>query len=54
MTALRFVGLLASILVFGLTLGHVLQSPGSRALDPTVVLLVATLRSRRLAADRSG
>lgn len=40
MTALRFVGLFASLLVFGLTLGHVLQSPGSRALDPMAWLQV--------------
>ena len=40
MTALRFIGLLASMLVFGLTLTHVLQSPGSRGLDGAAWLQV--------------
>lgn len=38
--ALRFTGLLASSLVFGLTLAHVLQSPGSRGLDGPTWLIV--------------
>jgi hypothetical protein len=37
---LRFVGLLACSLVFGLTLTHVLQSPGSRGLDGPAWLAV--------------
>jgi hypothetical protein len=38
--ALRFVGLLAASLVFGLTLSHVLLSPGSRGLDGATWLTV--------------
>jgi hypothetical protein len=38
--ALRLIGLLASALVFGLTLTHVLQSPGNRGLDGPTWLAV--------------
>jgi hypothetical protein len=37
---LRLIGLLASSVVFGLTLSHVLESPGNRALDGAAWLSV--------------
>jgi hypothetical protein len=36
----RLIGLLASSVVFGLTLSHVLESPGNRALDGAAWLSV--------------
>jgi hypothetical protein len=38
--SLRLIGLLASSVVFGLTLSHVLESPGSRGLDGAAWLWV--------------
>ncbi|MEJ7650746.1 MAG: DUF1772 domain-containing protein [Nakamurella sp.] len=40
MRAVRFIGILCCALVFGLTLSHVLQAPGSRGLDATSWLTV--------------
>lgn len=40
MRAVRFIGILCCALVFGLTLSHVLQAPGSRGLDVTSWLIV--------------
>ena len=51
MRILTSVALLCAAVVFGLTLGHVLQAPGSRSLDAAAWLAVSPRTLETLVAD---